>query len=128
MATSRANMAHSHNQATLTRAVRHGWRMGHTNILVIQPTFRLDYLLVGKFAPKAVGSRDAEDAAAPGRHEDVVCEAVLYSAQEDRERIEKSLLRKLDTRMSILVLIYILNYVSIPCTRRFVTFMWQEMA
>jgi hypothetical protein len=42
----------------------------------------------------------------------VMREAELDSSQEDRERVEKSLLRKLDTRMSILVLIYILNYVS----------------
>ncbi|KAH0839987.1 MFS general substrate transporter [Lanmaoa asiatica] len=60
-----------------------------------------------------VDPRDSEDgAAATELHEDVLCGAVLYSSQEDRERIEKSLLRKLDTRMSILVLIYILNYVS----------------
>jgi hypothetical protein len=57
-------------------------------------------------------SRDSEDAAAPELTEDVLCEAVLCSSQEDRRRIEKSLLRKLDTRMSILVLIYILNFID----------------
>ncbi|KAF9243773.1 MFS general substrate transporter [Melanogaster broomeanus] len=39
-------------------------------------------------------------------------EGVGYTRLQDRERVEKNLLRKLDTRMSMLVLIYILNYVS----------------
>ncbi|KAG9317637.1 major facilitator superfamily domain-containing protein [Chiua virens] len=39
-------------------------------------------------------------------------ETALYSSQEYRERVEKSLLRKLDTRMSILMLIYVLNYID----------------
>lgn len=64
--------------------------------------------------PKAADSRDSGDAAAPELTEDVLYEAVLCSSQEDRRRIEKSLLRKLDTRMTILVLIYILNFVSGP--------------
>lgn len=80
------------------------------------------------FAPKAVNSRDSEDTVAPELDEDVLCEAVLHLSQEDRERIEKSLVRKLDTRMSILVLIYILNIVSNPSTHLFVKFMWQAMA
>ncbi|KAF9240842.1 MFS general substrate transporter [Melanogaster broomeanus] len=37
---------------------------------------------------------------------------VLHSSREDRERIEKNLLRKLDIRMSMLVLIFILNYID----------------
>ena len=35
-----------------------------------------------------------------------------FGGTEERQRMEKKLLRKLDTRMSILVVIYILNYVS----------------
>ncbi|KAF8450462.1 MFS general substrate transporter [Boletus edulis BED1] len=54
-------------------------------------------------------SREYEDIAASEPNEGVLCEAVLSS---DRELLEKSLLRKLDTRMSILVLIYILNYID----------------
>ncbi|KAF9232155.1 MFS general substrate transporter [Melanogaster broomeanus] len=45
-------------------------------------------------------------------HQDAIYEAVLHSSQEDRERVEKNLLRKLDTRMSMLMLIYILNYID----------------
>ncbi|KAG6378784.1 hypothetical protein JVT61DRAFT_13060 [Boletus reticuloceps] len=60
-------------------------------------------------APIATESREPEDIAASEPNEGALCEAVLSS---DRELLEKSLLRKLDTRMSILVLIYILNYVS----------------
>ena len=39
-----------------------------------------------------------------------------FGGTEARKRLEKKLLLKLDARMSILVVIYILNYVS--CTRR----------
>lgn len=35
-----------------------------------------------------------------------------FGGHEERIRMEKKLLRKLDARMSILVIIYILNYVS----------------
>lgn len=35
-----------------------------------------------------------------------------YGGTEARKKLEKSLLFKLDARMSILVVIYILNYVS----------------
>ena len=37
-----------------------------------------------------------------------------FGGTEARKRLEKKLLRKLDARMSILIIIYILNYVSIP--------------
>jgi len=37
-----------------------------------------------------------------------------FGGPEERRRLEKRLLRKIDTRMSILVVIYILNYVSFP--------------
>lgn len=125
-----------HLSTTYSTKLPIGWRMGHTNILVI-PAYVSPYFtasdfpiwtsVCGNFAPKAIDSRDAEDAAAPGLHDDVY-EAVLHSAPEDRIRLEKSLLRKLDTRMSILVLIYILNYVSISWTHLFMTFMWWKMA
>lgn len=36
-----------------------------------------------------------------------------FGGPEERGRLEKKLLRKIDTRMSILVVIYILNYVSL---------------
>lgn len=63
---------------------------------------------------KAVDSRGSEDAAASelNHDEDTLRDAVLCLSQETRELVEKSLLKKLDTRMSILVLIYILNFVS----------------
>ena len=35
-----------------------------------------------------------------------------FGGYDERKRLEKSLVRRLDIRMSILVLIYILNYVS----------------
>lgn len=63
----------------------------------------------------AVDSRHSEDAAASELNEDVLREAVLCLSQEGRDLTEKSLVRKLDARMSILVLIYILNYVSDMC-------------
>lgn len=34
-----------------------------------------------------------------------------FGGTEERKRLEKKLLRKLDMRMSILIIIYILNYV-----------------
>ena len=37
-----------------------------------------------------------------------------FGGREARRKMEKQLLRKLDLRMSILVIIYILNYVSTP--------------
>jgi len=37
-----------------------------------------------------------------------------FGGSEERGRLEKKLLRRIDARMSILVLIYILNYVSLP--------------
>jgi hypothetical protein len=36
-----------------------------------------------------------------------------FGGKEARQRLERKLLRKLDARMSILVLIYILNYVRL---------------
>ena len=35
-----------------------------------------------------------------------------FGGRESRQRLERKLLRKIDARMSILVVIYILNYVS----------------
>lgn len=37
-----------------------------------------------------------------------------FGGPEERRQLEKKLLRKVDARMSILVVIYILNYVSLP--------------
>lgn len=37
-----------------------------------------------------------------------------FGGAEARQALEKKLLRKIDMRMSILVVIYILNYVSCP--------------
>ena len=41
-----------------------------------------------------------------------------FGGHEARKKLEKKLLRKLDARMSILIVIYILNYVSIPVSLR----------
>ena len=41
-----------------------------------------------------------------------------FGGPEERKRLEKKLLRKIDARMSILVVIYILNYVSFPIESR----------
>jgi hypothetical protein len=37
----------------------------------------------------------------------------LFGGPEERKRLEKKLLRKVDARMSILIVIYILNYVGL---------------
>ena len=39
---------------------------------------------------------------------------VGFVGPEERKLLEKKLLRKIDARMSILVIIYILNYVNFP--------------
>ena len=39
-----------------------------------------------------------------------------FGGTEARKKLEKKLLRKLDLRMSILIVIYILNYVRAPFT------------
>ena len=41
-----------------------------------------------------------------------------YGGHEARVRLERKLLRKIDLRMSVMVVIYILNYVSIPFDNR----------
>lgn len=41
-----------------------------------------------------------------------------FGGPEERNRLEQKLLRKIDARMSILVVIYILNYVSFPAKLR----------
>ena len=41
-----------------------------------------------------------------------------FGGHEARKKLEKKLLLKLDLRMSILIFIYILNYVSFLSTRR----------
>ena len=41
-----------------------------------------------------------------------------FGGPEERKRLEKKLLRKVDARMSILVVIYILNYVSLSTPAR----------
>jgi len=38
-----------------------------------------------------------------------------YGGREARQKLEKKLLRRIDLRMSILIVIYILNYVSCTC-------------
>jgi hypothetical protein len=43
---------------------------------------------------------------------DITLQNAVYDEFPDRQRVEQNLLRKVDLRMSILVLIYILNYVS----------------
>lgn len=47
---------------------------------------------------------------------DTALQDTNYDDFPDRQRVEQNLLRKVDLRMSILVLIYILNYVSQVCT------------
>ena len=44
---------------------------------------------------------------------DVPDDDALFGGPEERKRLEKKLLRKVDARMSILIVIYILNYVSL---------------
>ena len=44
---------------------------------------------------------------------DVRDDDALFGDPEERKRLEKKLLRKVDRRMSILIVIYILNYVSL---------------
>lgn len=41
-----------------------------------------------------------------------------FGGHEARKKLEKKLLRKLDARMSILIVIYILNYVSTCCAEQ----------
>jgi hypothetical protein len=40
-----------------------------------------------------------------------------FGGPEERKRLEKKLLRKVDARMSILIVIYVLNYVSLSHQR-----------
>ena len=40
-----------------------------------------------------------------------------FGGPKERKRLEKKLLRKIDARMSILVAIYVLNYVSFVMSR-----------
>jgi hypothetical protein len=47
---------------------------------------------------------------------DIALQDTAYDEFPDRQRVEQNLLHKVDLRMSILVLIYILNYVSQVCT------------
>ncbi len=44
---------------------------------------------------------------------DVRDDDALFGDPEERKRLEKKLLRKVDARMSILIVIYILNYVRL---------------
>ena len=46
-----------------------------------------------------------------------------FGGTDARKKLEKSLLRKLDLRMSILVIIYILNYVSVSITVKLFLFL-----
>jgi hypothetical protein len=46
----------------------------------------------------------------------------LFGGPEERKRLEKKLLRKIDARMSILIVIYILNYVSLSVSWMVVRF------
>ncbi|KAE9404195.1 sugar transporter [Gymnopus androsaceus JB14] len=45
-------------------------------------------------------------------HDSATGEHMLFGNVDERKRLEQRLLKKLDTRMSILVLIYILNYID----------------
>ena len=53
----------------------------------------------------------------PGESEAQVDKDAEFGGTEARKRLERKLLWKIDLRMSILILIYILNYVS--CLPRF---------
>lgn len=43
---------------------------------------------------------------------DITLQNAVYDEFPDRQRVEQNLIRKVDLRMSILVLIYILNYID----------------
>ncbi|KAH7930094.1 MFS general substrate transporter [Leucogyrophana mollusca] len=58
---------------------------------------------------KALSSAPEDDEPVPGNEGTL---DASFAESQDRARIERSLLRKLDLRMSILVLIYILNYID----------------
>ncbi len=50
-------------------------------------------------------------------HPDIDSDEAEFGGREARLNLERRLLRKLDMRMSILVLIYVLNYVRLPHRR-----------
>jgi hypothetical protein len=54
--------------------------------------------------------KDVEDV--QGVHDPTHDPDAEFGGTEERKRIEKKLLWKIDARMSIMILIYILNYVS----------------
>jgi hypothetical protein len=58
-----------------------------------------------------IGGARAEHAG--GNSSDVRDCDTEFGGPEERKRLEKKLLRKIDARMSILIVIYILNYVSL---------------
>lgn len=66
------------------------------------PSNELDQTKRDEFALKH-HSRDTDAASDPDAE---------FGGTEARKQLEKRLLRKLDARMSILIVIYILNYVS----------------
>ncbi|KAG1755747.1 major facilitator superfamily domain-containing protein [Suillus lakei] len=55
---------------------------------------------------------DIDTAFEGGLDNDITSRDTTYDEFPDRQRVEQSLLRKVDLRMSILVLIYILNYID----------------
>ncbi|KAG2369849.1 major facilitator superfamily domain-containing protein [Suillus spraguei] len=55
---------------------------------------------------------DIDTACETSLDSDVVLQHAIYDEFPDRQRVEQSLLRKVDLRMSILVLIYVLNYID----------------
>ena len=66
---------------------------------------------VGDYHPVASGEEPDMDTSGGLAPPDTEAE---FGGREARLNLERKLLRKLDVRMSILVLIYILNYVRLP--------------
>lgn len=63
--------------------------------------------------PSSKACEDGIDTAREGSLDsDIASQNAIHDEFPDRQRVEQSLLRKVDLRMSILVLIYVLNYVS----------------
>ena len=80
--------------------------MRHTLFDRLRVTARVgDYLPVGDEL-----DMDTPEQAPPGTEAD----EAEFGGRDARLSLERKLLRKLDVRMSILVLIYILNYVRLP--------------
>jgi hypothetical protein len=64
----------------------------------------------------SIGDKDVERrvSISSAVHEDEKYQDAEFGGTEARKKLERKFLLKLDLRMSVLVVIYILNYVGIP--------------